>query len=174
MPDFNTFGSAMGQFPQGQPNPGQMIMQPGGGTTGAPLQAPLDANGSMHALGGGHMPNVDAFHSAMDAYRTDRQDWRNARPDHTMGMDKTAWMQALSDWRGLRPDHPDPHALLFGAPTNTGIVPPAIPGAAPVNPAAVQNPSILPAPPVPTGGVGTSLGVIGATPASNPYGLPTY
>jgi hypothetical protein len=127
-----------------------------------------------------HGPDArDYRHDARDAFHQSILSWLQQRP--TMGdggpqqfrTDIMTWMGQRPDHRGFFADYMQQHP--YGATASAPVTPAApqqgLPSPIPPIPAP-QTPPVAPAPD--PGGVGTSLGVIGATPAQNPYGLPTY
>lgn len=153
---------------------------------GPPAQAP---GGDMHATG--QMPPGQP---QMGDFRTAMQGWHDARPQfsydpslntsrHDQRMD---WRQStMMPWRDQRPmpwnfgmGHPGMPGgpnTLFPLNPGTGLAPGQMPIMTPgggTTGAPLQAPMIMQ--PVPAGGVGSSLGVIGATPSTDPYGMPTY
>jgi hypothetical protein len=79
-----------------------------------------------------------------------------------------AWMDQRPDRRGYFADYMQQHPY-GGDTTSTAHTLPAI---APMPPS--HAPGAPPPAAVPQTGVGTSLGVVGMTPATSPFGLPAY
>jgi hypothetical protein len=96
-------------------------------------------------------------------YRNALMDWRGDRPMFDPAtMQRDDFQQQMMDWRGLMPNR---HDFRLGqqpgapVPQPAPVTPQVMPGQMPVNPA---------------GMVGSSYNVLGMTPATSPYGLPTY
>jgi hypothetical protein len=115
---------------------------------------------------------------ARQAFHQDLQSWLAQRP--TMGAGGPDQFRTdIMTWMGQRPDRRGFFADYFQQHPFSGTTAPAVAPGAPVQTLptplpAVPAPSVAAAPVPDAGTVGTSFGVNGATPAQNPYGLPTY
>jgi hypothetical protein len=120
-------------------------------------------------------PNNPMYQQAMNAlapqqqvqgwkqdYRNALMDWRGDRPMFDPAtMQRDDFKQQLMDWRGLMPDRHDfRFGLQPGVQTNPALPPQPMPNMQPP-----MNPQSM---------VGSSYNVLGMTPATSPYGLPTY
>lgn len=134
----------------------------------APAPGTMQTMGAPISLGGfpANQPNPmqggknDAFMTALQGWRDSRDAWRDSRPEH--GQDRAAMMA----WRQARPERPDFRALRGLSPQQPGG-----PLGAPQMPQVVSQMAM---PQAAAGNYGTSLGVIGATPATSPTALPVY
>lgn len=130
LPGYNT-----GVVPPGTPNsqvpppsgmPGAPGMGQGPGGMGSWVQQFMGPNGFDHT----------AFRAAMDAWKTQRRDWRDARPDRQgFDGDRDAWRAAITDWRTGRPMMPW-HGSAMAATTPI-----------PTDPAGIAAAQTLPVPP---------------------------
>lgn len=109
----------------------------------------IPGNEMMQALQGNAMPGP-------------MQDWRQQRPDRVPGMAPGQFRQEIGAWRDMRPNLMPALNGQFGQlPSLHGM--------------AGHGQQMQPGPvPQQQGQVGSSYGVIGATPAASPFGLPTY
>lgn len=104
------------------------------------------------------LEGMGALSGRNDAFRQARRDWRDARPEHTLGMEGDVWRQMKMDWRGLRPNRND----FMGNPVQQ--VPTPVEAPIPAAPFANSFPGM----------VGSSLMVRGLNPAQSAFDLPTY
>jgi hypothetical protein len=103
------------------------MMQPGGGTTSAPLQGGVQHNqvmpnpipvggmggGGGRMFGGGF--DMAAFQQGMGDWRNALMDWRGLRPDHPQfaGMDQAARQAAQQAFRGQMQDYRQQRPMPF-------------------------------------------------------------